>query len=289
MVRHEHRHHGAQGARGITQTADRRKDEFLATLAHELRNPLAPIRNALHIMKSGRKTLNGLEDERAMAERQVTHLTRLVEDLMDVSRINTGKIELRKEVVDLSVIVRRAVDSAALGVQERGHRLTVNLPPEPIRLEADSTRLEQVLWNLLNNATKYTDRGGEIELSVVPVGRHRVSIHVRDSGIGIPPEIASYRLRHVRPGRAASGPLARRLGNRPESREEPGRTARGRHCREKRGRGAWKRGRHRPADHRGVAVPPARRVRPRHCRRPDGEESSSSMTMKTPRTASRGS
>jgi CheY-like chemotaxis protein/two-component sensor histidine kinase len=169
--------------------ADRRKDLFLATLAHELRNPLAPIRNALHIMKGEVGLRNGLEDERAMAERQVAHLTRLVEDLMDVSRINTGKIELRKQVVELSAIVRNAVDSVASAVHERNHRLSVDLPAEPILLEADPTRLEQILWNLLNNSTKYTDPGGVIQLSVERHENLRVSIHVRDSGLGITPDV----------------------------------------------------------------------------------------------------
>src|ERR1044072_5166547 len=119
--------------------ADRRKDEFLATLAHELRNPLAPIRNALHLMRGPAANGDGHEAERAMAERQVVHLARLVDDLMDVARISKGKIEIRKEGLDLAAGVGRAVEWAPAAIDERGHRLTVELPEGPIRLEADPT------------------------------------------------------------------------------------------------------------------------------------------------------
>jgi PAS domain S-box-containing protein len=166
--------------------ADRRKDEFLATLAHELRNPLAPIRNALHLMRGPVHSGEDFEAERAMAERQVVHLARLVDDLMDVARISKGKIDLRKEVLDLAAVVRRAVASARTALDERGHRLVVDLPDEPIRLEGDPTRLEQVFWNLLNNAAKYTEPGGEVRLTAEP-GGGRVAVRVRDTGIGIEP------------------------------------------------------------------------------------------------------
>ena len=139
---------------------DRRKDEFLATLAHELRNPLAPIRNALHLLKYPVGDADEREAERAMAERQVAHLARLVDDLMDIARITQGKIELRKEVVGLASIVGRAIEAVGSSLQERGHALTSSIPDEAILLEADPTRLEQVLWNLLNNAIKYTEPGG---------------------------------------------------------------------------------------------------------------------------------
>jgi CheY-like chemotaxis protein len=168
------------------QDADRRKDEFLATLAHELRNPLAPIRNALHLMRGPASDGDCHEEERAMAERQVVHLARLVEDLMDVARISRGKIDLRKEVVDLATAVHQAVQTARPMIEERRHRFTVSLPDEPIRLSADPTRIEQVLWNLLTNAAKYTDPGGDIRLSVEP-GEGDVVIRVRDNGIGIEP------------------------------------------------------------------------------------------------------
>jgi PAS domain S-box-containing protein len=175
---------------GELKEADRMKDEFLATLAHELRNPLAPIRNALHLMK--KTTSNGEDDgneaDRAMAERQVVHLTRLIDDLMDVARISRGKIELHREVVVLATIVNQAIETSRPQIEERRHRLTVSLPEEAIRLEADPTRLEQVLWNLLNNAAKYSEPGGQIHLTVEPEGPE-VVIRLKDSGIGIKPEM----------------------------------------------------------------------------------------------------
>jgi CheY-like chemotaxis protein/two-component sensor histidine kinase len=164
--------------------ADRRKDEFLATLAHELRNPLAPIRNALHLMGHRDGNGQGHEEERAMAERQVVHLARLVDDLMDVARISKGKIELRREVVELTPIVGHALGAVRPTAQERGHELAVELPEAPIRLEADPTRLEQILDNLLSNAIKYTEPGGRITLAAArDVGM--VVLRVRDTGIGI--------------------------------------------------------------------------------------------------------
>ena len=168
--------------------ADRRKDEFLATLAHELRNPLAPIRNALHLMSQAGAGDPGLEPDRAMAERQVIHLARLIDDLMDVARISRGKIELHKGVVDLATVVRQAVETARTQIDDRRHALTVSLPEQPVRLEADPTRLEQVLWNLLNNAAKYTDPGGHIRLEAAAEGGE-VVLRVRDTGIGMKPEV----------------------------------------------------------------------------------------------------
>ncbi len=168
--------------------ADRRKDEFLATLAHELRNPLAPIRNALHLMAQAGGNGHDFEEERAIAERQVAHLARLVDDLMDVARISQGKIGLRKETVDLVTIARRAVETVRASVRDRGHELSVRLPTEPIWLEGDPTRLEQVLWNLLNNAVKYTEPGGQIHLEAMRDGEQAL-VRVRDTGIGIMPEM----------------------------------------------------------------------------------------------------
>ena len=167
--------------------ADRRKGEFLATLAHELRNPLAPIRNALSLMKHPGERCD-LEAERTMAERQVVHLARLVDDLMDISRINQGRIELRKQTLDLARIVERAVEAIQSSIEGRGHALSVSLPRESVRLEADPTRLEQVIWNLLSNAAKYTEPGGQIRLSVRRDGG-LVALRVRDTGIGIEPEM----------------------------------------------------------------------------------------------------
>jgi PAS domain S-box-containing protein len=166
--------------------ADRRKDEFLATLAHELRNPLAPIRNALHLMRRPNGDGLGIEAERAMAERQVVHLARLIDDLMDIARISRGKIELRRERLELAPVVGRAVESVRASLDERRHELTVAMPPEPIHLEADPTRIEQVLWNLLNNAIKYTEPGGAIRLGVERAGGE-VVVRVRDTGVGIEP------------------------------------------------------------------------------------------------------
>jgi PAS domain S-box-containing protein len=168
--------------------ADRRKDEFLATLAHELRNPLAPIRNALHLMRGHQGSTHAIEPERAMAERQVVHLARLIDDLMDIARISRGKIELRKETLLLAPLVERAVESVRPALDERHHRLDVLLPETPIWLAADPTRLEQILGNLLNNAIKYTEPGGTIGVAVASEGDD-VVIRVRDSGIGIEPEL----------------------------------------------------------------------------------------------------
>jgi PAS domain S-box-containing protein len=170
--------------------ADRMKNEFLATLAHELRNPLAPIRNALHLMKGASAEQASFEPDRAMAERQVVHLTRLIDDLMDVARISRGKIELHKEILNLVTVVHQAVATSRQQIEARGHRLIVSLSEEEIRLEADPTRLEQVLWNLLNNAAKYTSPGGQIELSLVRDGQEAL-IRCKDSGIGIKPELLS--------------------------------------------------------------------------------------------------
>jgi PAS domain S-box-containing protein len=168
--------------------ADHRKDEFLAMLAHELRNPLAPIRNALHIMKQAGADAAILERVREMMERQVQHMTRMVDDLLDVSRITRGKIELRKEVVDLASVVERTVETTSPLTEDRHQELTVDLPPQPVRLEADPTRLEQVLANLLNNAVKYTNHGGHIWLSARQEGGELV-LRVRDTGVGIAPDL----------------------------------------------------------------------------------------------------
>ena len=170
--------------------ADRRKDDFLATLAHELRNPLAPIRNALHLMRGSSDDPSSFEPERAMVERQVIHLARLVDDLLDVARISRGKIELRKEVLELTEAVSRVVQAIQTSIEGRGHALSVSLPDAPIYLEADPTRLDQVLWNLLSNASKYTEPGGRIRLEVGHEGG-QATIRVRDSGIGIEPGMLS--------------------------------------------------------------------------------------------------
>src|SRR5512135_734222 len=167
--------------------ADRRKDEFLAMLAHELRNPMAPILNALHLLREqGGGPM--AEQAREVAERQVRHLARLVDDLLDVSRISSGKIHLRKGRVELGETVARAVETARPLIAARRHELSGSLPDEPIPLEADAARLEQVLANLLNNAAKYTEPGGWIAIEARREGEAAV-VRVRDNGIGIAPEL----------------------------------------------------------------------------------------------------
>jgi signal transduction histidine kinase len=168
--------------------ADRRKDEFLALLAHELRNPLAPIRNSLHALQLAGADPAVAARARDMMERQVGHLVRLVDDLLDVSRIMRGKVELRREEVELAAVLARAVETARPLVEAGRHDLTVDLPPEPIRLDADAVRLAQVFGNLLANAAKYTEPGGRIRLSVEAHGPEFV-VRVRDTGIGIPADM----------------------------------------------------------------------------------------------------
>lgn len=167
--------------------ADRRKDEFLATLAHELRNPLAPIRNALAIMR-----LAPGESDREMArqivDRQVEQMVHLVDDLLDVSRITRGKIELRKQRLEMRTILDRAIEASRPLLASAEHELVVKLPEEPVFVEADLTRMAQVVGNLLNNAAKYTNARGRIEVTILQEG-HEAIIRVRDNGIGIPAEM----------------------------------------------------------------------------------------------------
>jgi PAS domain S-box-containing protein len=165
---------------------DRRKDEFLATLAHELRNPLAPIRNVVHVLQ-----LTGGDDPvarkaRDVMERQLNHLVRLVDDLLDVSRITRGKLRLRTEPTDLATVVRNAVEVSRPLIEQSAHELTVALPPEGVPLNGDLVRLSQVFANLLNNAAKYTEPGGRVTLTAAVEGP-AVVVAVRDTGVGIPP------------------------------------------------------------------------------------------------------
>jgi PAS domain S-box-containing protein len=164
--------------------ADRRKDEFLATLAHELRNPLAPIRNAVQILKAKGPPDPELQWGREVIDRQVQVMARLLEDLLDVSRISRNRLELRKERVELVTVVEAALETSRPVIEAGGHALSVTLPPEPIHLEADPLRLAQVLANLLNNAAKYTEEGGRIRLSAERQGSD-VIVSVKDNGIGI--------------------------------------------------------------------------------------------------------
>ncbi|MCE9530554.1 MAG: response regulator [Planctomycetes bacterium] len=168
-----------------------RKDEFLATLAHELRNPLAPIRNALEIMRLGAMTPDTIERCRSMMQRQVSHMVRLIDDLLDISRITRGKIALKMERICLDDAVAVAIEGSQPLIDARNHVLTVRLPDEPICLTADSTRLTQILINLLNNAAKYTEPGGEIELTASLQGSH-VVLRVKDTGIGIPSDLLPH-------------------------------------------------------------------------------------------------
>jgi PAS domain S-box-containing protein len=168
--------------------ADRRKDEFLAMLAHELRNPLAPIRNSLHILNLTTRNDPTAVRVGEMMERQVNHMVRLVDDLMEVSRITRGKIELRREPVEVAAVVRSAVETSRPLIEAARHKLEVEIPPEPLTLDGDPVRLTQVIANLLNNAAKYTDEGGRIWLNVTKSGGI-VKISVKDSGTGIPAEM----------------------------------------------------------------------------------------------------
>jgi PAS domain S-box-containing protein len=170
---------------------DRRKDEFLAMLAHELRNPLAPIRNTIQILKRQFAGNGDFERANGVMERQVTHLVRLVDDLLDVARITQGKLELRKGRVELAAVVNRALEEVRPYLDERQHRLELALPPGPVELEADSARLAQVLSNLLTNAAKYTPPGGTIRLTACREGGEAV-LRVRDNGIGIKPELIGH-------------------------------------------------------------------------------------------------
>jgi two-component system CheB/CheR fusion protein len=165
----------------------RRKDEFLAVLAHELRNPLAPVRNALQVMRLGSHDAGLVEQMRAMAERQVGYMTRLVDDLLDLSRISRGLLRLLKEPLDVAQPVQQAEGVQPL-VRERGVTLSVSLPAGPVYVEADPTRLQQVVGNLLSNAAKYTDPGGTILLTARQEAGELV-LRVRDTGIGIAPDM----------------------------------------------------------------------------------------------------
>ena len=167
--------------------ADRRKDEYLATLAHELRNPLAPIRNSLQILRLKSPAEPTLETARDMIDRNVQQMVRLIDDLLDVSRITGGTLQLRRERVELAAALRQAVEMSDPLIQSSAHRLIVTLPAEPINFSADQTRLAQIFGNLLNNAAKYTEDGGTIRLSAKLDGRE-VVVTVADNGAGIPPE-----------------------------------------------------------------------------------------------------
>jgi signal transduction histidine kinase len=174
-------------AESALQEANRNKDEFLAMLAHELRNPLAPILNAVQLMHM-RPSEQQLKWSQEVIQRQVTYLTRLVDELLDVSRITRGKITLSCEPVEVAALITRAVETVHPLMQERGHEFEVEIPDTSLKVHGDPVRLTQALGNVLCNAAKFTDRGGRIILSTASSGAN-VEIHVRDNGIGIPPEL----------------------------------------------------------------------------------------------------
>ncbi len=167
---------------------DRRKDEFLATLAHEIRNPLAPIRSGLQVLRVTPAGSEASQQAMGMMERQLHHLVRLLDDLMEVSRVTQGQVRLRKEVVDVADAVQAALEASRPFMSAAAHQLELDLPPEPVRVLADPVRLAQVLSNLVNNAAKYTPDGGRISISARRE-RDRAVVEVRDNGIGIAPEM----------------------------------------------------------------------------------------------------
>ena len=166
------------------QEQDQRKDEFLATLAHELRNPLAPIRNGLQILRQTKGDLQATEKIRLMMERQVNQMVHLIDDLLDLSRISRGKIALRKERIDLATAIEQAIEATRPSIENAGHLLVMDMPKEPIYVDADLTRLTQIFSNLLNNAAKFTGQGGHVQVAVVQAGTE-VKVTVTDNGIGI--------------------------------------------------------------------------------------------------------
>ncbi|WP_053076510.1 ATP-binding protein [Caenimonas sp. SL110] len=175
-------------AEQVLQEANRAKDEFIATLAHELRNPLAPIRTGLEILKKDKANGPASARARETMERQLVHMIRLIDDLLDISRINSGKIRLETSRMSLATAVESAVEISRPAIEARGHALTVELSPSPIELMADATRLAQALGNLLNNAAKYTPSGGHIRVAAHQEANLAV-IEVSDNGVGIPAQM----------------------------------------------------------------------------------------------------
>jgi len=176
----------AQKAYGDAFEADRRKDEFLAMLGHELRNPLAPIVTALQLMRL--RSDEVARRERSIIERQVGHLSRLVDDLLDVSRITQGKIELQRQQTDLVDVIAKAVEIASPLLEQRSHKLSLQIPASGLIVDGDPVRLAQIVANLLTNAAKYTENGGQVTLSARRDGAEIV-LRVRDNGTGIEPEL----------------------------------------------------------------------------------------------------
>ncbi|HYE36698.1 PAS domain S-box protein [Methylocaldum sp.] len=173
------------------EEADRRKNEFLAMLSHELRNPLAPIRNAVQVMGLLNLSDPRLQWVKDMIDRQVQHLVHLVDDLLDVSRITRGKITLKNEPVELSMLIERSVEASAAIIEAHHHQLLISCPQEPLLLTGDVVRLVQIFTNLLNNAAKYTPHGGRIQMTAIADTRE-VVLSVKDTGIGISPELLPH-------------------------------------------------------------------------------------------------
>jgi PAS domain S-box-containing protein len=174
-------------AEEVLRETDRKKDEFIALLAHELRNPLAPLRNGLEVIRLAGGDASAVSHSRSMMERQLSHMVRLVDDLLDASRISRNKMELRKERVLLADAISAAVETVRPMIEAAGHKLQVSLPPGPVFLDADLTRLAQVFGNLLSNSAKYSEHGGRIRLCAERQGDD-VVVRVSDNGIGIPAE-----------------------------------------------------------------------------------------------------
>lgn len=175
-----------QETQAALRDANERKDEFLAMLAHELRNPLAPLHNGLHLLRHSEVDAAGTVRVHEMLARQVSHIARLVDDLLDIARINSGKILLRKAPVDLVELLRNALEASRGQIEAAGHTVSVTLPEQPVMMQADVVRLTQVVSNLLNNAAKYTDRGGHIVLKGTQDAAGEFILSVRDNGRGIP-------------------------------------------------------------------------------------------------------
>lgn len=193
------------------RAVDRRKNEYLSTLAHELRNPLVPIRNALEIMKLAGNAPEVVETSRAMIERQLKHLIRLIDDLMDVARISRGQIKLKRESVEASRIVSEAVESVQPLLEKARRDLAVSVPDESPLLWADPARMAQVLYSLLHNAIKYTDDGGKIQLTAERDG-DEVVFRVKDDGAGVPPEMLESIFEIFTQVRRTDGSIASGLG-----------------------------------------------------------------------------
>jgi signal transduction histidine kinase len=169
------------------QRADAKKSQFLAVLSHELRNPLAPLRNGLTLLRMQQRQDAATAETHDMMDRQIVQLTRLIDDLLDVSRVDRGKMELRTEPMPIDAVMRTGVETAKPNIDAKGHALSVSYPETPLHVQGDAVRLAQVLANLLNNAAKFTPPGGRIELSA-RAEDGRAVLRVADSGIGIAPE-----------------------------------------------------------------------------------------------------